>query len=227
MRMSEKVSRAVVVPVIALSALALGSASFAASSYNLTAGSAPATPLGGLPDTPYTATTTGASPQVTFTNTTAGVTLQCASASAPGEVTVGTNLSGTRIGNINGPGTIWNTCTGPGGLSLTVTGSGTWGLNSTGNTNVAGETAGTVSAVNAHVAGDCSFDVTGSVDATYKNGTTTLDLPGLTSTLTISNTSFGCVFVGVANGDKASFKAAYQVAADNAAYNPIQITSNP
>ena len=220
MRMSKKVSRAVVVPAIALSALALGSASFAASSYNLTAGSAPAGTV-----VNYTATTTGASPQVTFIDTTADVTLNCVSASAKGEVTVGTNQSGTGIGTIDSTG--WNTCTGPGGLSLTVTGSHPWSLNATGDTNAAGETDGTVSAVNAHVAGDCSFDVTGSVDATYKNGTTTLDLPGTTSTLTISNTSFGCIFVNVSDGDKASFKATYQVAADNGAYNPIQITSNP
>ena len=225
MRMSKKVSRAVVVPTIALSALALGSAAFAASSYNVSAGSAPAGTVVG-----YTATTTGASPQVTFTDTTPliDVVLNCESASAPGTVTVGTLLSGTGIGTVNGPGTVWNTCTGPGGLVLTVTGAGTWGLNATGDT-AGGVTPGSITAVNAHVEGDCAFDVTGSVDGTYTNGTSTgtLTLPGTTSTLTISNTSPGCAFVGVADGHKASFKATYQVAADTAAYNPIQITSNP
>ena len=225
MRMSKKVSRAVVVPAIALSALALGSASFAASSYNVTAGSAPAGTAVG-----YTATTIGALPQVTFKDTTTGTVLNCVSASAAGKITVGTNLSGTGIGTVDS--TAWNTCTGPGNISLTVTGNHPWSLNATGNTGDTGVgvTAGSITGINAHVSGGgCDFDVTGSVNGTYTNGpsTGTLDLPGTTSTLTIRNATFLCSFVGVGSGHPASFKATYQVVADNAAYNPIQITSNP
>ena len=226
MRMSKKVSRAVVVPAIALSALALGSAAaFAASSYNVAAGSAASGTIVG-----YTANTTGPLPQVTFTNTTSGFVLNCESASAAGTITVGTNRIGTGIGTVDSTG--WNNCTGPAGLQLTVTGSHPWSLNATGDT-AGGVTAGTVSGVNAHVAdngGGCDFDVTGSVAGSYTNGTSngTLTLPGTSTTLTISNVSgFLCGFAGIRSGDSASFRATYQVAADNADYNPIQITSNP
>ena len=221
-------SKKTIIRVGVLSAAALvvfgALAAFAASSYNVTAGSAPASTVVG-----YTATTTGASPQVTFTDTTAGTVLNCASASAPGTVTVGTNLSGTRIGTINGPGTIWNNCTGL--FNFTVTGSGTWGLDATGDT-VGGVTPGSITGVNVHFSddgGNCDFDVTGSIDGTYTNGASngTLALPGTTSTLTISNVSGHCGFIGIQNGDVASFQATYQVAADIGADNPIQITSNP
>ena len=220
-------SKKTMIRVGVLSAAALvafgAPAAFAASSYNVTAGSAPA---GTIVD--YTATTTGPLPQVRFTDTTAGVTFDCASASAAGTVTVGTNLSGTRIGTVDGPGWALTTCTGAGGLVFTHTGVGSWGLDATGDT-VGGVTPVSISGVNVHFESDCSFDYTGSVDGTYTNGTSfgTLTLPGTASGLTISNTSFGCIFFGIQNGDKASFKATYQVAADIGAYNPIQITSNP
>ena len=216
------------VGVLAAALVVFGApAAFAASSYNVTAGSAPAGTV-----VNYTATTTGASPQVTFTFTTAGVVLTCVSASAPGTITVGTNLSATPISTVNGSGTVWATCTGPGGLTFTVTSSGIWSLDATGDT-VGGVTPVSISGVNLHFAqngGGCDFDVTGSIDGFYTNGTSfgTLTLPGTTSTLTISNVvGFSCVFVGIQSGDSASFKATYQVAADIGAYNPIQITSNP
>ena len=221
-------SKKTIIRVGVLSAAALvafgASAAFAASSYNVTAGSAPAGTVVG-----YTATTTGSSPQVTWKNTTAGTTWNCVSASAPGTIKAGTLLSGTGIGTVNGAGTVWNTCNGPFGLTLTYTGSGSWGLNATGNT-VGGVTPVRISGVNVHVAGACNFDYTGSIDGTYTNGTSsgTLTLPGTTSGLTISNVSGStCGLFGLGNGHSASFKATYQVAADNGAYNPIGITSNP
>ena len=123
-------------------------------------------------------------------------------------------------------------CTGPGGLSITHTGVGSWGLDATGDT-VGGVTPVSISGVNLHFAengGGCDFDVTGSIDGSYTNGPSfgTLTLPGTTSTLTISNVSgFTCGLVGFQNGDSASLQATYQVAANNGAYNPIRITSNP
>ena len=215
-------SKKTIIRVGVLSAAALvafgAPAAFAASSYNVTAGSAPADTI-----IRYTATST----QVTFKDTTGGTTLNCASASATGTVTVGTNLSWTGIGTVDG--TVWNTCTGPGGSSFTVTGSGTWGLNATGNT-VGGVTPVSVTGVNLHVAGGCNFDYTGSIAGTYTNGTSngTLTLPGTTSGLMISNVSGSlCSTVNIANGHSASLKASYQVVADTGAYNPIRITSNP
>ena len=230
-------SKKTIIRVGVLSAAALvvfgAPAAFAASSYNVTAGSAPATDATAIPPVPpvaYTANTTGPLPQVTFTDTTSGAVLNCESASAAGTITVGTNRIGTGIGTVDSTG--WNNCTGPAGLQLTVTGSHPWSLNATGDT-AGGVTAGTVSGVNAHVAdngGGCDFDVTGSVAGSYTNGTSngTLTLPGTSTTLTISNVSgFLCGFAGIRSGDSASFRATYQVAADNADYNPIQITSNP
>ena len=215
-------SKKTIIRVGVLSAVALvafgAPAAFAASSYNVTAGSAPADTI-----IRYTATST----QVTFKDTTGGTTLNCASASATGTVTVGTNLSWTGIGTVDG--TVWNTCTGPGGSSFTVTGSGTWGLNATGNT-VGGVTPVSISGVNLHVAGACTFDYTGSIAGTYANGTSsgTLTLPGTTSGLLISNVSgSSCGFINIANGHAASFKATYSVVADTPAYNPIRIISNP
>ena len=224
-------SKKTMIRVGALSAAALvafgASAAFAASSYNVTAGSAPAGTVVG-----YTATTTGTLPQVTFTDTTSGVVYNCASASAPGTVTVGTNLSGTRIGAVNGPGTIWNTCTEPFGLTLFHNGVGSWNLDATGDT-VGGVTPVSISGVNLHVSdggGGCDFDYAGSIDGTYTNGPSngTLSLPGTSSGLRIKNVSGSlCAFAGISSGHSASFKATYQVAANTGAYNPIQITSNP
>ena len=92
-------------------------------------------------------------------------------------------------------------------------------------------TAGSITAVNLHVAGGCTYDYTGSIDGTYTNGPSngTLTLPGTSSGLTISNVSGSLcrAFFGIQNGDLASFKATYQVAANTAAYNPIKIISNP
>ena len=217
-------SKKTIIRVGVLAAAALvafsASAAFAASSYNVTAGSAPADTI-----IRYTATST----QVTFKDTTAGTTWNCESASATGTVTVGTNLSWTGIGTVDG--TVWNTCTGGFGLTFTVTGSGTWGLNATGSTNASGVTAVGISSMSVHVASSsCSFDVTGTVNGTYTNGTSngTLTLPGTSSGLTISNVSgSSCSFINIANGHLASFKATYSVVADTPAYNPIKITSNP
>ena len=226
MKMRKRMSRSLAISAVAgIVALAGSSAAFAASSYNVTAGSAPASTVVG-----YTATTTGALPHVTFTDTTSGTVYNCASASATGTITVGTNLSWTGIGTVDGTG--WNTCTGPFGLTLTHTGVGSWNLDATGDT-VGGVTPVSISGVNLHVSdpgGSCDFDYTGSVNGTYTNGPSngTLTLPGTSSGLTIKNVSGSlCAFAGISNGHSASFKATYQVVADNGAYNPIQIISSP
>lgn len=212
----------VITSAAAIAVLAGSSAAFASGSFNVTAGSAPAGTV-----VSYSAATTGAAPQVTFKDTTGGATLNCASASAPGSVKVGTGQDSNHLGSINGPGTSWNTCTGPLGLVLTVTGLNTWYIDATGSTNASGVTPGRISGVSAHVASsNCSFDVTGTVNGSYANGATsgTLTMPGTTSTLTISNVSgFLCGAVGIANGHAASFKATYQVNANTPSYNPIQI----
>lgn len=216
-------------PVAIAGVLLVGaSAAYAAGSFDVTAGSATTGT-----DVDYSATTLGSSPQVTFRDLNSGTTLNCASATAAGYVTVGPNQDGDAIGKIDGPSTVWNTCTGPFGLVLTVTGAGTWNIDATGST-ASGVTPGKVSNIQAHVAGACNFDVTGTVvTGSYTNGTSTSDgvlsLPGTettaTSQLVISNVSGAlCGLAGIANGHVASFEADYGVPANVASYNPIEIS---
>jgi hypothetical protein len=170
-----------------------------------------------------TGKTIGTSPQIHFKDVTSGQTLTCASGTAPGTTKVGTGLSGTGIGHINGPKTKWNTCTGPAGLTFVVTGINTWNLNA--GTYTAPVTHGSITNVKATVvdSGVCSFTVTGKVAVSYSNSTHVLTVPGTTATLTVSGVS-GCLGI-INNNDKASFKGAYKLTANTTANNPITITS--
>lgn len=174
-----------------------------------------------------TASGTASAPAITFTDTTTNQVLNCVSGTAPATATVGTGLSGTDLATIDGASTTWSTCTGPLGLAFTVTGSGSWDVNATDET-VGGVTPGTISGASATVddPGVCTFDVTGTVDATYTNGSTsTLAVSADNSTLTVSNVN-GCF--GIINeGDSASFVGTYQVTGDDPANNPVTITSSP
>ena len=200
-------------------------AAFAAGSFDVTAGSAPAGTV-----VSWSATTVGALPQVTFKDTTGGTTLNCASGIAAGSITTGPGRDGDHVGTIDGAATVFNGCNGPFGLSFTVTGRDTWNLNATGDT-VGGVTPLAISGVAIHFASSsCAFDLLGSLDGSYTNGATngSLTLAGTSPTLTISNATGGvCAMFNYANGHAVSLKTTYQVAANTGAYNPIRITSNP
>lgn len=170
----------------------------------------------------------GAPTEVTFTDETTGTVLTCESATADqGSTTVNPGQPGDDIADIAGDQTTWTTCLGPFNLAFTVQGSGTWHLNANGPTTN-GVTQGSISNVTANVSdpGVCTFTVTGSVGGSYDNNTQVLSLPGNTQDLTISNVN-GCISpLIIGNGDQASFKADYQVGADNPSNDPITITSD-
>lgn len=161
--------------------------------------------------TTYTAATTGASPQVKFAAN--GNNLSCTSSTAKGSVKLGSKLSGVGLGTITG--TTWTGCIGPLNLPVTVTQTGTWSINATGTTTTAGVTAGTISGIAANVSvnqGGCSFTVSGSVKSALTTTATKQQLkvnPSLTLTLSKVVGCFGLL----ANGNKASIAATYNVKA--------------
>jgi len=172
-----------------------------------------------------TATGTASAPAITFTDTTTNQVLNCVSGTAPGSTTVGSGLSGTGLATIDGANTTWTSCTGPLGLAFTVAGSGSWVLNATGPTS-GGVTPGTITSAGASVSdpGICSFNVSGSVTGSYTNSPATLSVAADNSTLTISNVN-GCL--GIINeGDSATFVGSYSIAANDAANNPVTVTSS-
>ena len=238
MRNLKKFTRTVGIPAAAAVAVLAGSSmAFAASSYNVAAGSAASgTTLN------WTGTTTGTSPQVQWHNVTSGGSLfsTCLTAAAHGTTTVGTGLANplAQIATTSaGVGTTWTGCKDTAtGMEFTVTGTYPWSLNGNGDT-VAGKTPGTISNINAHVHannGTCDFDVkdqsgsAGRVDVKWTNGSpSTLEVLN-NPTLAIKNVSgFGCGLVGMSNDDVLKFHAIYNVTADIAANNPITVTSNP
>jgi hypothetical protein len=193
----------------------------AATTYTVTAGSAaPGTKVN------FTGKTTGAAPQVHFSDTTAGQILTCDSGTAKGFTTTGNARPATGLATITGAALKLTNCTGPGGLTLVVTGSGAWKLNATSYNATSGTTTFTITNIFAHVADPsnaCVFDVSGTVQATYKNSTQLLSVKTTGSTLTLSNAN--CLGV-LNNGDHATFRANFKVTATNAAFNPIHIVKN-
>lgn len=219
-------ARAVLVAggVAAAAVLGVSQASAADFTYTVAAGSAAS---GSSVAITGTASGTASAPAITFTDTTTNQVLNCVSGTAPATATVNSGLAGTDLATIDGASTTWTNCTGPLGLGFTVAGSGSWDVNATGET-VGGATPGTITGASAAVddPGVCSFDVNGSVEGTYTNGTTsTLSTSATGSTLTISNVS-GCF--GIINeGDSATFVGTYQITANDTANNPVTITSSP
>lgn len=223
-----KLLRAAAIPAVAMAVVGLGAPAALAQTdlvYHVTAGSAPANQ-----SVDYHAVTTGDTPQIHFVDQTAGVELTCDSGTAAGSVTPGDYSPGDPIATITS--TTWTNCVGPLGLQFTVTGNGTWNLVPDANgTDADGKTGGSIENVNADVAdtnGGCSFTVTGSVGGSYANGPSsgTLDLPGDTPGLTLSNVNGAlCDLAGIANNDVATFQAKYLVNADDPANDPIQVTS--
>jgi hypothetical protein len=193
----------------------------AATTYTVTAGSAaPGTKVN------FTGKTTGTTPQVHFSDTTAGQNLTCDSGTAKGFTTTGSTRPAAGIVTIAGAALKLSNCTGPANLTLLVTGSGAWKLNATGYNATSGTTTFTITNVFAHVSdpnGVCVFDVSGTVQATYKNSTQLLSVKAAGSTLTLSNAN--CL--GALNsGDHATFTAKFKLKATNAAFNPIHIVKN-
>lgn len=208
--------------VAAVAVLGASQASAVDLSYTVAAGSAASGTAVALTGT---ATGTASAPAITFTDTTTNQVLNCVSGTAPGSTTVGSGLSGSGLATIDGANTTWTSCTGPLGLAFTVAGSGSWVLNATGATSD-GVTPGTISSASAAVSdpGICSFNVTGSVTGSYTNSPAALNIAADNSTLTISGVD-GCLGI-INDGDNATFVGSYAIAANDAANNPVTVTSS-
>ena len=170
---------------------------------------------------PYTVTAgSQTAGTVTFNGTTTAdgikfytdfVTMGCASGSATGTVTLGTNSTGNGVANIADTG--WNDCVGPLGIAMTVDQIGTWDLNVQGN-NVSGVIAGTIN-VNARIAsvtpGQCEYTATGQAGGSFDENTQqlTVDDTSPDNALVVSNV-VGC-FGQVLEGDAAYFAATYDI----------------
>src|SRR5882672_2537641 len=88
---------------------------------------------------------------------------------------LGTGEPGAGIASIDGPSTTWNNCVGPLGLELDPHGVGPWALNA--NSYAGGVATGNISNITANITNpddQCSFTVTGTVDATYTNSSQNL-----------------------------------------------------
>ena len=140
------------------------------------------------------------------------VEMGCASGSATGNVTLGTNSTGNGVANIADTG--WNDCVGPLGIPMTVDQIGTWDLNVQGD-NVSGVIGGTITKVNARVAsvtpGQCEFTATGQVGGSFNENTQQLTVDDLSAdTALVVSDVVGC-FGQVLEGDAAYFAATYDI----------------
>lgn len=165
-----------------------------------------------------TGVTTGLVPQVVLSTPSAVTT--CDSSTIAGDINLGVNATGANIATINSSS--WNNC--QGFIDFQITHTGTWSFNATG-APTGGVTDGTVTGAHLRAVAInpstglpdpslCSFDVTGSVDASfdqnYQQLQVTAPVSGSTSALAIANVT-GC-FGLVANGDPAAIEAVYATA---------------
>lgn len=137
----------------------------------------------------YTGESIGSTPQVQFATAFFGIT--CDSSTIAGDLDYMSNPTVINIAT-----STWVDCRGVSGISMSVTQIGTWTFNATGTSGSV--TMGTISNVNLRFVAltpapnptFCSFDVSGSVDASFDNSGPTLSITG-PSALSVSNVS-GC-----------------------------------
>ncbi|WP_326701022.1 hypothetical protein OG909_29230 [Streptomyces sp. NBC_01754] len=174
----------------------------------------------------WTVTPSGAftgSAGVTSLTDNIGNQIKCATATASGDAptspTAGPQLASITAAAFNAP------CTGPFNSTWEISTSTPWTLNGTsyaaGGTNGTGVVTGNIGSISATVTGksvlgECTFEVTGSVDAKYNNPSSggsdgTLDVaPPTTGALLLSigsKTGPGCNIVGAT----ATFKGSYSI----------------
>ena len=154
----------------------------------------------------------------TMKDTSTGDTLSCTGGSGTINIPNGAGLNGNGIGSIATIG--FTGCTGPLSISFTVTpGSTLWTLNAFSYDNSTGITDGTITNVDAKLAGVlCTAEITGTVDASYKNSTGTLVVSPNGNLLTVKSAT--CLGVLKA-GDVVQFNGTYRL--NNTPY--VQITS--
>jgi hypothetical protein len=162
-----------------------------------------------------------------------GNQISCTQSTASGSLAASATGSPAQLGTID-QASFGGSCSGPLGSTWSVqtTTSPAWRIvGATYDPDVdSGLTAGRIDTISARITGNvpilgsCTFDVTGSVDATYHNSTGTLSVSpvsGSGNILTISNkTGGGCATVG----DTATFVGNYSV--DIGGASP-QVVGNP
>jgi hypothetical protein len=147
-----------------------------------------------------------------------GVELACTSATVDGVAHSGSNPIATIPAT---PGIQFNDCQGPFGLTFEVTHVGTWNLNGVSYDAGTGVTTGTIDNITADIVGPgCNATVTGSVDATYTNGTHTLAvLPNFTLVISSVDPANDCLGL-IEAGQHSSFDGSFDI-------SPALVVSSP
>lgn len=153
---------------------------------------------------------TGAAGETDLT-TEGGVELFCSSSTAAGTAQSGSGLS-NPLAQLPEGSVTFNDCQGPFGLSFDVAHIGTWDLNGVSYDSASGVTTGTLDNITANISGPgCEATVTGSVNATYTNGSGVLSvLPDQTLTISTVDPNNDCLGL-ITQGEHAGFSGDYQI----------------
>ena len=141
-----------------------------------------------------------------------GIQLSCASSTVDATAQSGSGLSNPLVTIPESPGIVFNDCSGPFGLTFEVTQVGDWALNAASYDAGSGTTTGSIDGITAGIVGPgCEATVTGSVNATYTNGSATLAvLPDFTLEVTFVDPSNNCL--GLINeGEHANLAGSYSI----------------
>lgn len=211
--------RAMIVTILAVTPLLTAmSASAAAQGCSVTAGSATPGTLVGW---------TGTASSGFVVQSGGSVLVDCSAWQIHGTTVPGTGLPPSGLLEVTSSS--MSGCDGL-GMSLTVSAvSLPWRFDATGLT-MSGTTPGAMSGleiavVNSATGGSqCTFDISGSVPASYHNPGPSLELSSESpSNLIVSNVGGSLCPLVISDGDEASIDAEFDVSAVNPAYDPIQI----
>ncbi|MFL6123239.1 hypothetical protein [Actinophytocola sp.] len=140
-----------------------------------------------------------------------GIQLSCASSSVDGTAQSGSGLSNPLATIPESPGIQFIDCSGPFGLTFEVTQVGDWALNGV-SYDGSDVTTGTIDNINADIVGPgCNATASGSVNVTYSNSTSTLEvLPDFTLEVSFVDPDNNCL--GLINqGEHANFSGSYAI----------------
>jgi hypothetical protein len=141
-----------------------------------------------------------------------GIQLSCSSSTVDATAQSGSGLSNPLVTIPQSPGIQFNDCSGPFGLTFEVAQVGDWALNGASYDSGSGVTTGTIDGITANIVGPgCNATATGSVNATYTNGTGVLQvLPDFTLEISFVDPSNNCL--GLINqGEHANFSGSYTI----------------
>ncbi|HEX2132236.1 MAG TPA: hypothetical protein VHH15_11805 [Actinophytocola sp.] len=141
-----------------------------------------------------------------------GIQLFCSSSTAGGTAKSGTGQTNPLATIPETGGIAFNDCQGPFGLTFEVEQVGDWTLNGSSYDAATGVTTGTIDGITADIVGpSCNATVTGSVNASYTNGSATLAVsPDFTLEITYVDPNNSCLGL-IGEGQHASFDGAYAI----------------